>query len=79
MEKEGSNMKKDLKILCKIILVISNFIISIMVIFNLSTIIRIMFYGLTVGSDDCPDTIWWGRTTLQGLAEIKSYYHVWES
>ena len=68
-------MKKVLKILCIIILVISTFIVSIMVIFNLSIIIRIMFFGMTVGSDE--NTIWWGRTTLQGLAGIKSYYHVW--
>ena len=69
-------MKKILKILSIVILIISIIILSIIIRLNLLTIIRIMFFGMTVGGDH-PDTIWWGRTTLKGLSGIKTYYHVW--
>lgn len=69
-------MKKVLKVLSIILLIISILLFSIIVVANLVTIIRILFFGMTVGSD-YPDTIWWERTTLRGLAGIKTYYHVW--
>lgn len=70
-------MKKIVKILSIIILIMSTLIISIIVLFNLLTIIRIMFFGMTVGSNEFPDTIWWGKTVLYGLSGIKTYYKVW--
>ena len=69
-------MKKVLKFLSIILLIISILLFSIIVVVNFVTIIRILFFGMTVGSD-YPDTIWWGRTTLQGIDGIKTYYHVW--
>lgn len=69
-------MKKSTKILSVIILIISILIVSIILIFNIVTIIRIMFFGITVGSD-LPDTIWWQKTELYGWTGIVRYYSVW--
>ena len=70
-------MKKVLKSLSKVILIISIIIVFIIVFLNLLTIIRIVFWGITVGNDEYPDTIWWGKTTLKGLSGLKTYYNVW--
>ena len=69
-------MKKIVKVLSVIISIISILIVSIIVAFNLLTIIRIMFFGITVGSE-FPNTIWWERTVLSGVSGIKLYYSVW--
>ena len=69
-------MKKIVKILSVIILIISILIVSTMLIFNLITIARIMFFGMTVGSDYI-DTIWWQKTELHGWTGIVRYYSVW--
>ena len=68
-------MKKFLKILSKVLLVISILIVSILVLVNLFTIIRILFFGMTVGGD-YPDTIWWGRTVLKGFEGVRKYYAI---
>lgn len=70
-------MKKIVKVLSIIILIMSILIISIIVVSNLLTIIRIMFFGMTVGSNEFPDSIWWGRTVLYGISGMKTYYSVW--
>lgn len=70
-------MKKILKILSIVILIMSILIVSLIVIHNVVTIIRIMFFGLTVGSNEYPDSIWWGKTVLSGVDGIKRYYSVW--
>lgn len=69
-------MKKVIKILSIIILIMSILIVSIIVASNLLTIIRIMFFGMTVGSNEFPDSIWWGKTMLFGVNGIKTYYSV---
>ena len=69
-------MKKILRILSRILLIISFLVVAIIIVINLITIIRIMFFGMTVGSNEYPDTIWWGKTILHGLSGIKAYYHV---
>ena len=72
-------MKKFLKILSKVLLVISILIVSIIVLINLFNIIKILFFGITVGGD-YPDSIWWGRTVLKGFEGVKKYYSAigWE-
>ena len=69
-------MKKILKVLSVLILAVSVLVVSIFVISNLVLIIKIMFFGMTVGGD-YPNTIWWTRKTLLGLDGIKTYYSVW--
>lgn len=69
-------MKKILRILSKIILIISILLVSAIILYNLVTIIRIMFFGITVGGGEYPDSIWWGRTALLGIDGIKKYYSV---
>ena len=69
-------MRKILKLMAKIILIISIIVIVLLLLVNVVNIIRIMFFGMEVGSD-YPDTIWWGKQTLQGLAGIKTYYYTW--
>lgn len=70
-------MKKIVKVLSIIILIMSILMISIIVVSNLLTIIRIMFFGMTVGSNEFPDTIWYRKTVLYGVSGIKTYYSVW--
>lgn len=67
-------MKKVFKVLSIIILIISILLVSIIVVSNIVTIIRIMFFGITVGGGEYPDSIWWGRTQLLGISGIKKYY-----
>lgn len=71
-------MKKVVKVLSIIILIISILLVSLIVIHNIVTIIRIMFFGITVGGGEYPDSIWWRRTELLGISGIKKYYSVWD-
>lgn len=70
-------MKKVLKGISVVILVISILLILTIVINNAIIIIRIMFFGLTVGSNEYPDSIWWGERVLYGISGIKTYFSVW--
>lgn len=70
-------MKYILKVLSGIILITSILIVSIIVVSNLLTSIRIMFFGVTVGSNEFPDSIWWEKTVLYGISGIKRFYSVW--
>ena len=69
-------MKKVLKGISGVILVISILLILTIVINNAIIIIRIMFFGLTVGSNEYPDSIWWGERVLYGISGIKTYFSV---
>jgi hypothetical protein len=70
-------MKKIVKVLSIIILIISILIILAIVVSNLLNIIRIMFFGMTVGTNEYPDSIWWGETFLYGISGVKRFYSVW--
>lgn len=70
-------MKKVLKVLSIIVLVISILVVSIILFANLFIIIRILFFGMTVGSNEYPDSIWFGERLLYGFSGLKTYYHVW--
>jgi hypothetical protein len=70
-------MKKLLKGLCVIVLIISIFIISAIVVANLLHIIRILFFGITVGTNEAPNSIWWEETFLYGISGVKRFYSVW--
>lgn len=69
-------MKKIIKVLSIIILIISIFLVFTIVVSNLIIIIRIMFFGLTVGSSEYPDSIWWKEMILHGTNGIITYYSV---
>ena len=69
-------MKKLLKFLGTAMLICSFIIVLIILIINLIIIIKILFFGMTVGSA-IPDTIWNEREILKGLSGIKKYYYVW--
>ena len=70
--------KKIIEFLNKFILIITILLLLIIITFNLVIIIRIMFFGWTVGSNEAPDTIWWGKVMLKGINGIKTYYSVWK-
>ena len=70
-------MKKIFKTLSLIIFIISILIISLIVISNLINAIRILFFGMTVGSNEYPNSIWWGKRELIGINGLKEYYSVW--
>lgn len=72
-------MKKIIKILSKILLIISILIMMIILISNLFIVIKIIFFGMDVGSSDYPDTIWWKRMHLKGIDGIITYYKAWDS
>ncbi len=69
-------MKKLLKIVSISILIISICISILIILSNIIPIVRILFFGITVGGE-YPDTIWWEKTTLKGIEGIKTYYSVW--
>ena len=70
-------MKKLFKILSLIIFIISILITSIIIISNLINAIRILFFGMTVGSSKYPNSIWWEKRELIGISGLKEYYSVW--
>ncbi len=67
-------MKKVLKLISKIILVISILILAIMILSNIITIGRILLFGMTVGGGVSPDSIWGSKITLSGFPGIIKYY-----
>ena len=69
-------MKRVLKVLSGVILVISILLILTIVLYNLTIIVKILFFGLTVGSNEYPDSIWWGERVLYGISGIKTYFSV---
>lgn len=70
-------MKKIFKKLSLIIFIISILIISLIVISNLINAIRILFFGMAIGSNEYPNSIWWGSRELIGINGLKEYYSVW--
>lgn len=70
-------MKKIIKGLSILILIISILLVLTIVIYNLIIIIKIMFFGITVGSNEYPNTIWFNETILYGLSGIRTFYSVW--
>ena len=69
-------MKNVLNIISKVVLVISIVALAVVVLANLIPIIRILFFGMTVGSDS-PESIWWEKKTLHGFEGISLFYKVW--
>lgn len=67
------------KKLSTILLVISIILLSCLLLLNLYLLIRIGFFGLKVGSNEYPDSIWWGEVYLHGLSGIKHYYSTFGS
>ena len=69
-------MKKAVKIVSKIVLIICILALIILILANLIPIVRILFFGMNVGSD-YPDTIWWEKMTLKGFNGVKMFYKAW--
>ena len=67
-------MKKFLNKISSILLVISIILIAFIIFINIFTIIRIMFFGIVVGNNKYPNSIWWGEVTLKGIDGVKMFY-----
>lgn len=63
--------------IAKVLFIISILIVLFVILSNLLIFVRILFFGMKVGSDDYPDSIWWGERELIGVAGVKTYYSVW--
>lgn len=69
-------MKKFLKILCYFLFILSILLLSFIVISNLYLVVRILFFGMTFGNTQYPDSIWFTETFLKGIDGLKQFYSV---
>lgn len=68
-------MKKMLRIISKILLFISILILAIVLVSNLVIVIRLLFFGIRVGYEGVPNSLWYNETILKGFRGIRVFYY----
>lgn len=69
-------MKSVLKLLCYFLFILSVLLLSFIIISDLYLIIRILFFGMSFGNNQYPDSIWFTETFLKGIDGLKQFYLV---
>ncbi len=67
-------MKKILRSLALIVLMIASVVFFILAFYNIVIVVRILFFGMEVGSMGYPDSLFLEAKTLQGLDGLNTYY-----